>query len=822
MACCIITAYVMNRLIKACEVLNLDIINIQYNEFDAGPGLENQRDHGKSQDLKLTKLSIGGMTCDACTSAIETAIRGLKGVEAMSVSLSLARASVVHNPTTISVADLIAAVESRGYSARPGERTAKENLDLARHVADLERLQRTFTGVTMLASLVATLDWLKEWLPVSSTSHTFLSLLSLSTGAWIQFVEARWIHNNAWQSGIIATPTMDTLISLSLILGLILSTFNLLSSGIIAAEVYFSSGSFLVVIITGGRYLDTLLRRQTANSLAQLFSLQSDSATAQVRRRVSSQEVECDATTKNPQSYIRVSALTLQPGDEIFIDPGLVIPCDCYVVSGTGLVDEATMTGESLPATKRIGDFLISGTCNLTCELRAIVLKPAGDSALEHLLTTVSDATYKEEADGPPAMLSSSFVRIIISIAVVGALATYVSASKALACSIRLDMAGQRAMAILASACPCALGLAAPSALMSGMSVAWKKGIVIRGGSNTMSRLQTLTQVVMDKTGTLTTGQLSVSSVEGVLDTNHYLMMAAAERHAALTHPVAKTLFQWSLQQMNENQRSEEHQVPVLDISSHHGMGISCKVKLPHRSIPDLVHIGSETYFQDSRISIPLTKTLTRGNEIGIHFAVNNQHVASLNLQDTIRKETPMLIENLQREFGLTVSMLTGDTSQEAKRVSGILGIPVLSAKALPHDKGAYIQELQFRGQKVAMVGDGLNDMPALSLADVGVLLSPGLTRSNSAQVQVADIILTTPSLSKLLDLMVIARMTVEQIQWNVRWAITYNVISVALAMGLLESWGVKIDATRAGTLMALSSVSVVGWSLWFDAGWRL
>jgi P-type Cu+ transporter len=811
MACCIFTAYVMNRLIKACEVLNVDL-KIQYN-VDDGPDLERKGNNSNGQSLVAATLSIEGMTCDGCTVAVDAAIRGLEGVEAISVSLPLARASVVHNPSVITGADLVVAVESKGYGARLGERTAKENLDLARSVEELARLRRSFTNVTTLASLLATIDWFSGWLPVTSALdlQKTACFFSFSIAAWIQLFEAHWIHMSAWQKGVFASPTMDTLISLSLLLGMALSSLNAVLSSFQAANAYMSSGAFLVVVITGGRYLDTLLRRQTSNSLAELFSLQAETSLVRLRQRKSSID---NGQTKEQATYIDAPALALQPGDEILLAPGSVIPCDCYIVSGTGLVDEATMTGEAFPAKKSIGDFLISGTSNLASEFVAVVLKPPGDSALDHLISTVSTATNKNEVEGSSAILSSAFVHIIISIAFLGAFITYALANENLTWYTKLDNAGQRAMAILASACPCALGLAAPSALMSGMSVAWTRGILIRGGSNTIDRLQRLTHIVLDKTGTLTTGQLSVDRVDGQLNTDHCLLIAAAERDEALAHPVAKSIFHWSLRQLDQEQRTEQHLTAVTGTESHPGRGISCVVKLPDKS-PSQIHIGNSRLFRENRIDHPFAEDAAVEKDILVHFAVDRKYVATFRVHDTIRRETPMLIDRLRREFGFQISMLTGDTQHEAGRVSERLGIPVLSAKALPHEKGAYIQDLQSKQQGVAMIGDGVNDMPAMSLADVGILLSPGLTRSK-AQLQVADVILTTPDLARFADLIVLASMTVRQIRWNVRWAIGYNVISVALAVGLLEPFGVRIDAARAGTSMALSSVTVVAWSLWF------
>lgn len=835
MACCIFTAYVMNRIIRACDILHIDIIKIQYNDFDDGP------ERGQETAAVLSRIAVDGMTCAACISTIYSALRPLPGVGAVTVSLPLARVSIVHNSDATTVSKLIATIEDCGYTASHGERDAQRRFDLIRKTEDLESLRKTFSNTGSLAAIAISIQYVGALLPPVLHVSAVCTLAVCMLGLYVQLVEALWLHKNAWRKGSVLHPNMDTLISLSLLFGLLLSALNLCNGDTAATETYMVSGSFLVVVVTGGRYLETIFRRETNSSLAQLYSMQAESALAQFNK-VSRQRNDISQLT----TLESVPALALQPDDEFILPAGATVPCDCYVIDGNSVIDQASMTGEHLPVSKKTGDFLMSGTRNIARDLHAIVSKPQEESALEGLVNSISAATDDDTSHDFVATLSTSFVRIILLTATFAAFASFYRSGPSLPTLVRLTRAGERLMAILASACPCALGLATPSAVMSSLSVAWSRGIILCGGSKTIQDIAELTHLVMDKTGTLTTGQIAVSDVTGAMDATLLTFVCAAEREEAQVHPVGNAVFKWALQQLSETDRLSQSRLTTFDISNTLGQGVSCKVQSTTTPTTHTLHIGSAAFLHDH--AIPLSTAFSTAQPIQggviVHIALDSTHVTTLTLQDTVRPEASKVITNLQTQHDLSISMLTGDTETEAQRVSTHLnGIPVLSAQ-LPLQKQAYINDLRQYSPtpgrstsgggataEVAMLGDGLNDSAALAAADVGILLCPRgfpgrAARSSQhtsvegtqqqAPTQLADVIITSPDLGRVQDLMVISKRTVRQIRWNVCWAVGYNVIAVCIAAGALELWGVAIDAARAGTVMALSSVSVLGWSLWF------
>ena len=807
----------MNRLIKACEVLDLNIISIQYNQFDDGP-MSDISKPASCDEFVASKFAIEGMTCAACTSAIESAVLGLKGVDRISVSLPLARATVVHKPSQSTPMDIVAAIDGAGYGAKLGQRTAQENLELTQHSKELEHLRDAFSNATVLSSAVVTIEYLST-LSLFTDYQPQAQLTMMALGTYIQLIDASFVHEAAWSKGI-RTMTMDTLISLSLLLGLALSFFNIALFGMAAAQTYFSSGAFLTVVIIGGRYLDHLLRRRSANSLAGLYRLQTESTTIRVRRRHTTLGSN-DGKGGEPITTMTMPTAILRQQDEIIIPQSAIIPCDCYVIEGRSMIDQSTMTGESVPANKGPGEFLMSGTRNLSYELVAIVVKEQQDSALEQLVNSVSTATERQHQERGGDGVTSYFVSGVLCLTLVGFSWTLLHADN-LSLSLRLNIACERAMAILASACPCALGLAGPSTVMAAIDIAWTRGVILKGGMATIEKLTKLNHIVMDKTGTLTTGRLEVAESTSKLEAWQCMLICAAERNDAQTHPVAQTVFQWALGKLNDEQKRQQNEFIVRNYRSELGKGVICNARYPSEVREYAVLIGTKSFLEENGIMMP-ERSICKRDMTSVHVALNGSHLTTLILRDTTRPEAPAVIAHLKSHFNLDITMLTGDVPTEAARVSEELDIPVLSSRTLPHEKASFIKDLKTkagsRGGKVAMLGDGLNDTPALSTADVGIFLSPGMSTTTLSQSQpqssTSSIVLTSPSLKRLPEVLEIAQKTETAAMWIRQWAVAYNVVAVALAMGVLEGWGVRVDAARAGTMMALSSVSVLAWGLW-------
>lgn len=486
------------------------------------------------------------------------------------------------------------------------------------------------------------------------------------------------------------------------------------------------------------------------------------------------------------------------------------------------------MTGESKPARKAPGDFLMSGTRNLSARLIVIVTKEQKDSALERLISGIASATeQKFSGQEGVDVMAGSFVKIVLTLTLIGSCWTYLSTDVEMSGLDRLNAVCQRAMAMLAAACPCALGLANASAGMAALGnistsfkvcvanemldAAWNRGVLIMGGSRAVEALSRLTHIIMDKTGTLTEGRLSVSKYDSIhgSESEHELqciLLCAAEREAAQFHPVGRAVFSWSFNELSDSQKRLPNETEVRYSSEDVSTGIMCEAKLPGNTKWWKVHVGSQPYLQS--FNIPLNDTLKSDTIRGsttVFLTIDDKHVGTLHLQDKIRNEAPTVIKTL-RKRGLNLTMLTGDIASEADRVSHQLSIPVLSACALPEQKRDVASQLRSKGHVVAMVGDGMNDRAAQAEADVGILLSP----SRSFTPIGADVVIMSPDLGTLPELIEMAEKVMRFSKWSVRWVVLYNFVALGLAMGLLERWGVAVNPATAGMMMAFSSVGIL------------
>ncbi|KAH7359672.1 E1-E2 ATPase-domain-containing protein [Pyrenochaeta sp. MPI-SDFR-AT-0127] len=349
MACCVLTAVIMNRLIKACDTFDFRFFQIKYNDDEEGGSCAPMEREEKT-DFRTSRISIGGMTCGACVSSITKELESLDGVFRASVSLALGRASISYDPMLTDTQRLLEAIRGVGYDASLGERSVDETIERLRQSHELEHLRVAISSASVCASIILALEYLGA---LSFFNRS--SLISTASIPWIllglafrvQVWDAWAIHSRAWGGQSKQTATMDTLLSLSLLVGLCLSTLHVVFRNSPGTDHYASSGSFLTVVILAGKYLEAVLRRESNSNLAALYELQAE------------KEVY-----RFSQSKVAVPASLLQKGDDILIQPHIIIPCDCYIIEGRSAIDEATITGESSPVVKDIGDFLLAGTKN--------------------------------------------------------------------------------------------------------------------------------------------------------------------------------------------------------------------------------------------------------------------------------------------------------------------------------------------------------------------------------------------------------------------------------------------------------------------------
>lgn len=659
MACCVFTALIMNGIIRACDKLDLQLFNIRYNDADE---LKYMESTDNQEGSASGHISIRGMTCSSCATQIEQELQKLEGVFRASVSLTLGRAIVSYNHAQITPARMIECVDSTGYKSTWGSSNPQDVLRHLHMSEKLEQLRSAIRSASLEAALILVLEKVAFSMATTrfgdylSQSLLYFTLITLSFK--IQVCDAWSIHSQAWAQIKRRFATMETLLSLSLLSGVLLCLLEYLTTDLMASNgAYAVSGSFLTVVILAGRYLEALLRREANSNLVALYDLQSQKNTYLLEG-----------------SLMSLPATLLKKGDRIVLVPGAPIPCDCYIISGSSLIDEATITGEPEPVKKGIGDFLLSGTRNLARRLTVVVVLDHTESSLSKIIETISSSTdQRPEGTKPLEQLMSKFVSTVLILALITGLSAAYRFRRT-SCSHALVVAFEKAMTVLAAACPCGIGLAVPSAALAGIDAAHGRGILLGGGIRTMETVSQVTDLVMDKTGTLTSGNLRV--VGNYLDPKSnfrgslcFRLLAASEVEDARVHPVAKAIFKWAL----ENSRSEKSSTEPDTLAATRnlrqvlGTGLQCEVEVA----PDnwvMVHVGTSQFLLDNDIRLPIVVDCDDKHS-AVFFAFNRQFQGYLFIQDSLREESQTIVEALRRE-GLDITISTGDTAVEADRVS--------------------------------------------------------------------------------------------------------------------------------------------------------
>ncbi|GAM86251.1 hypothetical protein ANO11243_042630 [Dothideomycetidae sp. 11243] len=741
------------------------------------------------------------MTCSACTNTVDKAISGIKGVQDCTVSLALQEARVFHQPD-VRPADLVSAIEDAGFEAKVGERTTLQKIESMRHQSELERLRQSLTQASLYSSVIFAGGVAVQYFgprsvlesQVISVARQFTLLVAVLA---LCATAGGWIFSSALEALKAGRANMHTLIAASSTLGIAISLSNLARDGLSHPQTYYDTVAGVIFIVTAGRYCDILSRRQATSTFVGLYSMLHESAVLQIKG------------TKR-----QVQASMLRAGDEVMVEPFALVPCDGYLVQGSTYVNESIMTGESMPITKKIGDFLYAGSRNGPGQIQVVVSQDEGGSFLNRLVKAVeSSLVSKVPMQQNVEIITNYFVLAVFVIAGLAGLRTWKQLGS-LPVLAQIDAVGRQVMTVLAAACPCALGLATPCAIMAGIDVAWRRGILLMDGGRTMEALQHITHVVLDKTGTLTQGLLRISEIkynrtwEGK-EKELAVLVCAAEEHGASSHPVGAAVFRALLQVAGDAWKEFKDTSEAVGLDEIPGHGVKCQVKLTDGKLRDVV-VGSRTLVADTlRACGSVLEHATYDEGLYVFVVVDGELAASIVLKDTARPDAKTTIDALKAR-GYHVSMLTGDNKDEARRISNLLGVTVMAASATPETKLKHVQDLIAQGHKVAMVGDGMNDGPSLAASDVGIMMAHG-TKCLSSGGGVLILNSQLRSISTLLD---IAAKTTRQIKFNVGWALAYNAVAVLLALGAGKSYGITITPPIAAAMMSTSSVSVTGLGL--------
>jgi len=730
------------------------------------------------------EIPIQGMECASCVQAIEKALQRTNGVVRASVNLATGKAKVEYLPSETSFAELKKSIESTGYKVL--EVSSKEEVeDVERIIREKEykKLKIKFL-IGAVLGLIIFLGSMRHWFPwVPALLSDYFVLWAIATPVqfWIgwQFYRGAWgsfRHRNADMNTLIAVGTSAAYLY-SVAATLLPSFFE---KGGIRPEVYFDTSALIIVLILLGKLLEARAKGQTSEAIKKLMGLQAK--TARVIRNGREQDI--------PVEEVLV-------GDFVLVRPGEKISVDGIVEEGKSAVDESMITGESIPVKKMPGDEVIGATINKTGSFKFKATKVGKDTALAQIIKLVQDAQgSKAPIQRLADVISGYFVPIVISIA----LATFVIWFN-FGPSPVLTFALLNFVAVMIIACPCALGLATPTAVMVGTGKGAEKGILIKGGES-LETAHKLNTIVFDKTGTLTKGEPEVTDIitaNGSSEEEVLKFTASAEK--ASEHPLGEAI----IKRANERRLVLEE---PKDFKAIEGQGIEATVD------GKSVLVGNLKLMNERMIDVGVLKRqaeeLAGEGKTPIYVSLNGKTSGLIAVADILKENSIQAVKRL-KNLGLEVVMLTGDNRKTAEAIARKAEIDRVLSEVLPEDKVHEIKRLQSKGMKVAMVGDGINDAPALAQADVGIAIGSG----TDVAMEASDITLIKGDLNGVVSAIGLSKKTIRVIKQNLFWAFFYNILGIPIAAGVLYPiFGVLLNPIFASAAMAFSSVSVVSNSL--------
>ncbi|WP_432722672.1 heavy metal translocating P-type ATPase [Staphylococcus equorum] len=709
------------------------------------------------------ELDVIGMTCAACSNRIEKVLNRDASVEHANVNLTTENATIAYNPEMTSIDDLIKKIQKIGYDAKPKQAASEKSSQKEQELK--HKRTKLIISAILAAPLLLTMF---VHLFGMQIPHIFMNpWFQFALATPVQFIIGWQFYVGAYKNLRNGSSNMDVLVALGTSAAYFYSLYEMikwLNLTNYTPHLYFETSAVLITLILFGKYLETRAKTQTTNALSELLNLQAK-----------------EARVLRNQEELMIPLNEVVQGDHLIIKPGEKIPVDGKVIKGTTSIDESMLTGESIPIEKVQNDNVIGSTMNKNGSITVEATKVGKDTALASIIKVV------EEAQGSKApiqrladIISGYFVPIVVGIA----LLTFIV-------WITLVQTGQfepalvAAIAVLVIACPCALGLATPTSIMVGTGKAAENGILFKGGEH-IERTHQVNTVVLDKTGTITNGKPVVTDFDG--DDNVLQLLASAEKGSE--HPLAESIVNYA----------KKNHIPFLEVAHFEAIpGHGIKATIDGKSLC----VGNRKFMIEENIAINSAETqLSRFEQDGktaMMIAIDSELKGTIAVADTVKASTSEAIQQLH-DLDIEVVMLTGDNERTAQAIAKQVGIDTVIAEVLPEEKASQIVELQDQGKTVAMVGDGVNDAPALVQADIGIAIGSG----TEVAIEAADVTILGGDLLLIPKAMKASKSTIRNIRQNLFWAFGYNVAGIPIAaLGLLAPW-------VAGAAMALSSVSVV------------
>jgi Cu+-exporting ATPase len=722
-------------------------------------------------------LKISGMHCASCTALIETTLRKAEGVKTANVNFATEKLYLEFDPIEISIARIKRIIEDLGYKAR--EESLEEELYDHHKKAKEEEIgacKRRFV-FALIFSLPIIYMTMGEMIGLP------MPAVFASYGTTIQFVLATAVIIsclNIWKTGfknlILLSPNMDSLIFLGTAVAyfysLILYVLMLFKKEI-EAHLYYESSALILVFISLGKYLEALTKGKTSEAIKKLIGLQPK-----------------EATIIKDNEEIKIPIAQLKVGDIVLVRPGEKIPVDGLVIDGYSAVDEKAITGESIPVEKKVGDEVIGGTVNKTGILKIRTIKVGKETILYQIIKIIEEALGSK---APIQLLADKvsfyFVPTVIVIAVFFLL-IWLLLGKPLYFALTVFVS------ILIIACPCALGLATPTAVMMGTSLAAQRGILIKS-AKALEIAKDVNVVIFDKTGTLTKGEPTVTDIIPLSKSEKEILQIAASIEKNSEHPLAEAIVK----------KAKEENLELFEVKNFQaipGQGVMAKID-GKKIILGTRKLMIENQIDPSKIKEKLVALEDQGKTTMI-LAEDKEIIGIVALADTLKDYSKEAVEILHK-IGKKVGIITGDNKRIANVIAKELGVDRVLAEVLPQEKAAEIKKLQSEGNIVAMVGDGINDAPALAQADLGIALGSG----TDIAMETGEIVLIKDDLRDVVLAMDLSKYTLNKIKQNLFWAFFYNVISIPIAAGILYPFtGLLLNPAIAAAAMAFSSVSVV------------
>ncbi len=759
---------------------------ITYTPSDIAPVdlIKAVNDLGYESGMENVTIGITGMSCASCVNKVEKTLSNTEGVLSASVNFAAEQASIEYLPEIVSLIDIEGTIKDLGYETLD---TVKYDDPVEREKKGREQTLRTLkvkfsTGLSLLLPIIVLVHWdnlgLEKILPLTKQTNFLLQLILQIP---IQFWVGSQFFKGAWKALKHKTSDMNTLIALgtgaAFTYSVVVTFFpSLLSAEGLVADVYFDTAGVIIVLILLGRLLETRAKGQTSEAIKKLIGLQAKTATI----------------IKNG-SEVEIPVEEVAIGDKVLVRPGEKIPVDGMVIDGTSTIDESMVTGESIPVLKHAGDEVIGVTINKTGTFTFEATKVGKDTMLSQIIGMVQDA----QGSKPPIarladIISGYFVPAVIVIAVSTFIVWFAFGPEP-----ALTYALLNFVAVMIIACPCALGLATPTSIMVGTGKGAEHGVLIRGGES-LETAHKLDTIVLDKTGTITKGKPSVTDIvtHNGFSSDRLLSLAASAEKGS-EHPLGEAI-------VLEAKKKELGFVSLSNFNAIPGHGISAEIDGTE------ILLGNRKLMDDRGIAFENIEN--RATELALEgktpmfIAYGNKPAGIIAVADILKEGSPAAIGALQK-LGIKVVMLTGDNRRTAEAIARLVGVDQVIAEVLPDEKAEAVANLQKEGRIVGMVGDGINDAPALVQADVGIAIGTG----TDVAIESSDITLISGELDGVVTAISLSKATIRNIKQNLFWAFAYNTTLIPVAAGVLfPLFGVLLNPMFAAAAMGLSSVTVV------------